>query len=229
MKLPIRLDRTTLALILANLFTILLAVIFNWSFQRVFWVYWWQSAIIGFFHFFKIRDLRDFSTEGISLPFSGGKQAQENEETKKFAALWFAIIFGGSMLCFAAFMIFLSAFGSIKAALVGSSAIESQDGGLIDFLMTLAAIAVFFITHLSAYRFYKNKPTKRRNILDVTWGGGLWRIVPMQLAIILFFFLSFYFVSTSLVLVFFLLIKTAVDVITHNFEHAWQWQPEGNI
>lgn len=56
---------STVILILANILTIVFAVVQKWDIGDVVWIYWTQSIIIGFFHFFYILSQKQFSTELI--------------------------------------------------------------------------------------------------------------------------------------------------------------------
>ena len=66
MKVP-RPDASAVSLLVANAITIGIALVQGWSLAVLMWVYWGQSIIIGFFSFFKILSLRQFSADGFRI------------------------------------------------------------------------------------------------------------------------------------------------------------------
>ncbi len=52
-------DNSVWGLLLANLVTIMMAVMQDWSLLLVMWVYWCQSVIIGLFNFWRMMTLAD--------------------------------------------------------------------------------------------------------------------------------------------------------------------------
>lgn len=74
--LVIRKHASTVTLILANLLTIVFAVVQKWNIGDVLWIYWAQSLIIGCFHFLRILDQKQFSTEGWGLPLTSTRKTQ---------------------------------------------------------------------------------------------------------------------------------------------------------
>lgn len=193
---------STLFLIFANLATIIFAVYYQWSFITVLWIYWCQSVTIGFFNFFRILALKDFSTEGFSV---NGRQPKPTQATKISTAIFFAVHYGFFHFIYA---IFLLAF-TLTAAQSLAAEIDFIIGGAI----------LFFITHLVSFLFYLNRQKPKENIGKIMFYPYA-RIIPMHLT--LFLGGIFFGNASIIVMVFFLLLKTAADVLMHFIEHKEQ-------
>lgn len=85
------LDRSALILLFSNIFVIVLALIEQWPINTFLWIYWFQSVIIGFFHFFRILSLQKFSTENFTI---NNLPQSPTIATKTFTAFFFAFHFG---------------------------------------------------------------------------------------------------------------------------------------
>ncbi|MBU0649417.1 hypothetical protein KJ969_04985 [Patescibacteria group bacterium] len=183
---------STYSLILANLATIVLAVAQGWNFSTLIWSYWLQSLIIGLFQFFKILDLKQFSAKGFKI---NNRPAKPTPGTKYFTAVFFVIHFGG--------------FHFVYSVFLASSARQAEWGSI------LLVSAVFLANHLFSY--FRNREEDRQKIKNI--GTMLFfpyaRIIPMHLTILFGFFL----IGGPISLVFFLLLKTAADVVMHKIEH----------
>jgi heme/copper-type cytochrome/quinol oxidase subunit 4 len=182
-------------LILANLVTIHLAVVEQWPIATILWVYWAQSVIIGVFVFAKIKSLKEFSTEGLTI---NNTPVDLTPETRKNLSRLFAFNWG---FAHAIYALFLGAVVSYPSEILIISMLS----------------AIFFINHLFSFVHYKNKPQKKYNV------GYLMvypyaRIIPMHLTI-----MFGTLVYSPDALVFFMSLKTAADVIMHVIEHRQQW------
>jgi len=67
----LRFDISTKVLILANLVTIIVAVILHWNIRDVMWVYWAQSVIIGSITIFRILLMKHVFAAGFFLVHYG--------------------------------------------------------------------------------------------------------------------------------------------------------------
>src|SRR3989344_2042680 len=201
MKFNLR-DPTTIFLVLANLAVIAMALWLNWNLLDLLWVYWWQSVIIGFFTFFKILSLKDFSTKGLTFSAYVGTNRKEiklGKGANVFVAFFFAFHYGFFHIVYAFFL------GSLP---FGISA---------NFSYVAFAALLFFITHLFSFLYYMKRPKKRQNI-GMMMFVPYKRIVPMHLTIIAGGLLA----AGTVLLVIFFLLKTAVDVAMHSIEHEAQ-------
>ncbi len=199
-------DPTVISLILSNLLAIGFALAFNLNIMAILWVYWSQSVIIGFFNFFRILSLKKFSTEGIKVNY---KPIEATNKTKVMMAFFFAFHYGFFHLVYA---FFLGAF--TFANMTGSPSLSIPDFGYIG----LMAI-VFFANHLFSFRYNRKRDEKKQNIGRVM-GYPYARIIPMHFTIILGGMFLASGTGGTVVLVFFLGLKTLADVAMHLLEHA---------
>jgi hypothetical protein len=165
------------------------------------WVYWSQNIVIGFFNFIRIRELKEFSTEGFSI---NGRPAQPTQETKNHVARFFLMHYGIFHLVYFIFLLVFSRTGWFNRA--DENAFSSADSIYI----ALAAL-VFLGNHVFSYFYNRPRDIGRPNIGTVMFYPYA-RVIPMHLTIILGFFLGSR-------LLFFLLLKTLADVIMHVVEH----------
>jgi hypothetical protein len=180
------------SLILANLVTIVLAVVLSWEFSVVVWIYWFQSVIIGLFQVKKILDLKSFSVKGFKI---AGGIAEENNYTKIRSAVFFLLHYG-----FFHFVYFLFLGRELK--------VES-------FYLILIPVGVFFVNHLFSYRQNRDEEAKKRKNIGTMMFVPYLRIIPMHLIIVF----GFAFVGGAISLTIFLILKTVSDVIMHLVEH----------
>jgi hypothetical protein len=185
------------ALLLSNIIVICIALTEGWNLTTLLWVYWFQSIVIGFFHFIRILQLKEFSTEGFKI---NGQPAQPTRGTKIFTAYFFLFHYGIFHIVYLVFLLtgtFTNTYGE-SLNLTESKAI-------------LYAALVFFINHLFSFFYNRPRDTKKQNIGALMFYPYA-RILPMHLTIIL----SSLFTSA---LLFFLVLKTFSDILMHVIEH----------
>jgi len=88
---PFYSDSSLWALIVSNLAIIVWALIEGWSLSPLMWIYWCQSAIIGFFWFFKIWGLKEFSTKDFKI---NDRPVAPTKATKNQTAVFFLVHYG---------------------------------------------------------------------------------------------------------------------------------------
>jgi len=184
-------------LLLSNIATIFFAITKNWNLATIMWVYWFQSITIGFFHFIRILQLKEFSTTGFEI---NGQPAQPTQGTKLLMAFFFLFHFG---LFHCVYSIFL---------LIGTFTKEYGDTlNFAEVKYILLTALLFFINHLFSYLYNKPRDTKKQNIgLLVFYPYA--RVIPMHLTIISA-------PSFGGALPLFLTLKTVADIIMHIVEH----------
>lgn len=194
-----KLDSSTTLLVLSNIITIILAVLFNWNIMIVLWVYWLQNIIIGFFTVLK-------------MIFYGKKQKTGLTFLTVFYTGFFIFHYGIFHLVYAGFLGSFTTFALLFGTLDLMSLLELFPIGMM-----------FFLTH--GYSFYKNymqKPSDFRyfkNAKEIMFQPYI-RIIPMHFTIILGVFTSFLLpFIPNVQLVFFLILKTVADVYSHLREH----------
>jgi len=197
-------DSSTIVLIFSNLLTIFFALVENWSLLTVMFIYWCQSIIIGIFYFFKILNLKDFSTEGLYI---NNRPVGPTKETKISTATFFAFHYG--FFHFGYFMFLI-------ANPFTRSKLDLQDTFFI-----FLAVATFFVSHLFSFLHNKEKDSKKKPNIGKIMFLPYARIIPMHLTIIFgsFLLISYGGSGMQLVIILFLLLKAVTDVIMHTVEH----------
>lgn len=193
--LLLRFGWSALVLILANFITIVFAIIENWDFGLLIWIYWSQSVIIGISNFIKILRLKDFSTEGFMI---NNRSVAPTERTKIHTAFFFLLHYG-----FFHFIYFIFLFTEYKITA------EYQTF----FFLT---ILVFLGNHLFSLLYHRGREADRKPNIGTMMFFPYARIIPMHLIIIGGFFLA----HSAFAIVVFLGLKTLADLIMHAVEHS---------
>lgn len=194
-------DWSLWVLLLSNGVTIVLAVTQNWNVLALMWIYWCQNIVIGFFNFLRIRQLKQFSTEGFSI---NGRPAQPTQETKTYVARFFLLHYGTFHLVYFIFLLVFSLTGMLSNA--DGNALNSAD---LKYILPTALL--FLGNHVFSYFYNRPRDTGRQKIGTLMFYPYA-RIIPMHLTIILGAFLG-----GGLLL--FLVLKTLADAIMHVVEH----------
>ena len=192
-----RADRSAAFLILANLVTIVLAVVQEWDIRDVMWIYWGQSVIIGFFNWRRILDLKQFSTKGLLI---NDQPVEPTRQTQLHVAWFFLLHYGFFHL---AYFMFLS---HEKEPLAGARV-----------LVVAACIIVFLVNHGFSYWHNRHRDMKRTPNIGTIMFFPYARVIPMHLTIL---FGSHSAKGSAGELILFLGLKTLADVIMHMVEHA---------
>ncbi|MFH1506696.1 MAG: DUF6498-containing protein [archaeon] len=201
------------SLLAANAITIVLAVVYEWSIWTVMMIYWWQSIIIGFFHFLRLLKLKNpyigpgskaykYQQGKGFVPVSDAKKNSLVTGMKVFTAVFFLMHYGGFHL---GYLFFLTIFSYIKGGGIFSG----------DTVAIALAVAIFFINHLFSFRKNLERDAKKTQSIGKMMFLPYARIIPMHLTIIF----AFFFLDSIAGLVFFLVLKTIADVIMHRIEH----------
>lgn len=198
---------STWVLIISNFSIIIFTIADDIGLLQILWIYWIQSVIIGVFNFIKITSLKEFSTEGFK---QGGKRVPETSSAKYSTAFFFLFHYGLFHLVYAVFL------SSGLKIFFGSN---NTDTGPT--YIYYAAI-IFLINYIIEFIYYLRERESRPN-LGKTMFTPYIRIIPMHLTIILggFFGMigTFFSLDTGLsLIVFFTLLKTFIDIVTHNID-----------
>ncbi|MEM7284448.1 MAG: DUF6498-containing protein [Pseudomonadota bacterium] len=206
-------DYSGLAVIAANVFTIVLAFVENWDIRPLLIIYWAQSVIIGVSNFFRMVFLKDFSTEGLT---SNGEPVPETEKGKWSTAIFFAIHYGFFHVVYAVFVFGAALGGDLDDKFGGTW----EPGSLEQFAMVIA-VAVFAVGHWFSFRTNVEADLKGRPNLGKMMFLPYARIIPMHLTIIF----GFGFGSNRYALLLFLALKTGADWLMHVVEHQVLQKP----
>ena len=180
---------------LSNILTILFAINQGWSVGEVMWIFWAQSVVIGVTNFFRIWNLREFSTGGLTM---NDRPVQENVQGKKSTAKFFLIHYGFFHLIYLVFLFADHPITSIPVA---------------DLILIFAGFGAFGVSH--TFSLVRNAPSefrdKKPNLGAIMFYPYL-RIIPMHFTIIF----GSMFGGGALML--FLLLKTFADAGMHMVE-----------
>ena len=182
------------ALILANVVTLVAALLFRWEVAWLFWPYWIQSVIIGFYARRRMLGLAQFSTEGFT---SGNRPVPENDQGKRSTANFFVLHYGGFHL---GYLVFLLA--------------EHRVSGLWNMSILFACGVSFVLSQRSTYAMQHAADLRGKPNLGKLMFMPYVRILPMHLGIIFGSGLG----SGVFSLVLFTALKTLSDIALDAFD-----------
>jgi len=191
-------DTSTISLLVSNLIVLVLALIQGWDLTTLLIVYWFQSVIIGFFNFFRILALKNFSTENFTI---NDRQVQPTQGTKIFTAFFFAFHYG-----FFHFVYFIFISANLAANLLANQA-------RIDGLYILSGIVIFGVNHFFSFRHNKLVDEQQKQNIGSLMFMPYIRIIPMHIIMI------FGTVLGAGSLFIFLVLKTIADMVMHTVKH----------
>jgi len=189
----IKKDRSAQSLFLANAVTAAIALWEGWSLITVMFIYWWQNVIIGLFNVCKILT---YIGPVSKMPI------QDSRPARVFLAGFFTVHYG---LFHFAYLSFLR-----------------MDARSLDVKYLFVATIAFFLNHLFSF-LYHFKEEGRDADLGKLFFFPYQRIIPMHITIIFGSFIMMLFrnfLAERAVLVFFLSLKTMVDLKMHSLAHA---------
>lgn len=210
---------STWVLVISNLSIIFFAAVDGVSILEILWVYWIQSVIIGIFNFIKMISLKEFSTEGLK---QGNKQVPATTGAKISTSFFFLFHYGFFHVVYA---IFLS---SAFPQFFGSES-RSNSSNFIFY-----AALIFLINYIIEFIYYLKEREPNPNLGKMMF-SPYGRIIPMHLTIIFGGFVGMGGSLFSLdggftLIIFFTLLKTFIDVISHNIgSNNSSWLSEKKI
>lgn len=191
-----RLGPDVLFLLLTNLAVMVLALARGWRMEPLIWIYWCQNVIIGFFAWRRIKKLRGFSVEGLTID---GRPARADPETRDRVAGFFLLHFGLAHLVY--LVLLLSFVEKLSPA-------DSVAAGI--------GVALFLLNHMYSHRHNMNRDLASRPGLGGIYALPYARVLPMHLVIILGLIWG---PESKTGLLFFLTAKTLADLAMHLVEH----------
>jgi len=210
-----------ISLILANLVTIVLAIVQHWDLATVMFIYWAQSITIGFFTVISL-----LGTDNATLAADLGRPIRERGGSGTVSArhVWFY------KCCLAGF--FTLHYGLFHWGYY-AFIVESELFGSVNFSdpNIWFSCALFFANHLYSHIQYRYEGPKGAGFVNEEFFRPYQRIIPMHLtiifgSIIVSALLIFGIDATMPVLVLFLLLKTRSDIFAHLAKHAQQEHPD---
>ena len=210
-----------ISLIVANLVTIVLAILGNWDLATVLFIYWSQSIIIGIFTVISI-----LGADSTALAADLDKPIQERGGTERFSpqlvwlykcglAGFFTLHYGLFHVAYFSFIVESDLFGPVNFA----------DPGI------WLSCGLFFANHLYSHIRYRHEGPQGAGFINEEFFSPYQRIIPMHLTIIFGSIVVlglqvFAIESTMPVLVLFLVLKTRSDISAHLIKHAREEHPD---
>jgi hypothetical protein len=202
------------ALLSANLLTIVLAIIGNWDAATTLFIFWAQSIIIGIF---TIASIIGADTLAIKADMDARHRERGEDivldprrvrKHQYILAVMFFVHYGIFHIAYYDFIINSGMFGPVDLAGPGIR----------------VSCAIFFANHLYSFLYYRTRERRGEEYVNDTFIGPYFRIVPMHLTImagaIVILILGILGITSTLpVLVLFLLLKTAADLVMHLWKH----------
>lgn len=197
---------TAVSLLLANLISFVLAVLFNWGIGVVLFLFWVQGIIIAF-----------FGTLNIATSYFEKNKTKSLLSKVSFVVLGvFAAIFWLFFYSFyLLFIIFLSSTYDSNVVLMNLQ--NLSDPITISFLIS---VLIFILNHAFSYFYYRRRE-------EYTFGNVMGRLIVLHVAIVLGVFVGLFLslitgkglFSIGILLVFFGL-KLLFDLTSHSMQHG---------
>ena len=186
-------------LLLANVITIIWAVVSRWDVATIVWIYWFQSVVIGIFQAKKMLDLKTFLTEGLKI---NNQPVSPTDKSKKNVVSFFVLHYGFFHFVYFIFL-----------------AQVSKD---VIWIAVVYSGAIFFFNHLYSYLSNKNVDRNKVKNIGQMMFYPYYRIFPIHF-IILF---GLFAINHPITLIIFMSMKTVADVYMHAKEHSYDKKTE---
>lgn len=218
-------DKSTKLLLVSNVVTIIIAVIQKWDLNPILWVYWFQSVIIGYFNYVRMLKVENPNEHNLTTNELVVKFIKKHKQTN---ASSFLIIYGWFQ---AAYLIFLIKISHIQ---IKDQIINFNYLILISLISISVCIITFYLNHRTSFNL--NHQEDLRGSINT----GTLMLIPFVRILPMHIITAFAAIQVSgdsysigvfftLVLVFFLSMKTVADVIMHKVEHNYLRKKEIKI
>lgn len=212
---------SAIALVIANFLPLLGVIFFGWNLFLIIFLYWTESAVIGFFNVMKMLTLTNTVKPGQES-YAGIKLATLSRVSffifKIFLVGFFIFHFGIFMLVHLGFIIVLfSPWSPLGAFTNQTSGLTITLPNLI--FQILYPVLLLFVSHgISYYMNFRKRGEYLVATLPVLFGEPYQRIIVMHLVIILSGF-AITFVGRGIgPLIVMVILKTIFDLKSHNKE-----------
>jgi hypothetical protein len=180
----------------ANVITLAMAIMLEWSLGSLLWPYWAQSLVIGFFARRRILALQRFSTEGFRI---NDRPVLPTPDTQRSTANFFALHYGFFHLVYTVFLLTMA---TPRAQ---------------DLPWLTVSLVGFVLSHERSFREHVARDLAGTPNIGTLMFLPYARIVPMHVIIISGALWEE--VASALGLAAFAALKTAADLVMHTVEH----------
>jgi hypothetical protein len=213
-----------ISLLLANIGTIVLAILGDWNPATVMFIYWLQSIIIGIFSVVSILGA-DTAALCADLQKPIDERGGSDRITPRFSLTYKGIMAGFFTLHYGLFHWGYYTF-IVESGLFGT--VDFSDPGI------WLSCGLFFANHLYSHITYRHRGPRDFRYVNEHFFTPYRRIVPMHLTIIfgsiVLVALEIFGISSTLpVLVLFLLLKTYSDISAHLVKHYREEMPDAPV
>lgn len=197
-----RLEVTGKVLLLSNVLSIILAILFSYSLAIIIWTYYLESVMIGFF--------------SVGTMLMTGARHKASLTKAISTAGFFAMHYG---LFHFVYFFFLATFTFMSMDQASAFYMDYSDS-----IYIFLTAGILFLSH--GFSFMKNiirehedpywDPDKR---IDDTFARPYFRILPMHLTIIASGFVLLFVPASTILLMIFMGLKTLMDLVAHQTKH----------
>ena len=198
-------DIPLVTLLFSNIILILFAILLNWDFDLVFFLYWIQSIIIFISICIKIILSKNLKNGFIKI--HSGNRTIVSDMSNIFERVKGAIFLFIVILCF---MLFILVFFFVGLEIDFFAFLNKN------FYNLVLGVIIFLFCHLISLIFFIVNQSDLENLMEKFTD----RLFSMGLFICLFGILFLIFPQRLFLLVIFMIIKTYFDVLTHAQEHG---------
>lgn len=215
-------QKSTRALLLANLVPLVGVIFFGWSLYAILFSYWAENAVIGFFNLLKMWQARgpvflhDGKVTNTPTPGDTPLAGAELEKTRYFLLPFFVVHYGGFMAGHFYFLFSVLPVLSTNNFSLASTLLQSGWSIALTLVSLLVSHGVSYFQH-----FIQGEEYKKTNVV-LQMFAPYKRIFVMHITIIVG---AFVLLLTGgyhpVILILFILIKIWVDTIFHQKSHRW--------
>jgi len=199
-KFKLKWDLPLFSLIVTNIIVIILAIVQNWDYPTLIYLYLAQSVIIGIFHFLKVWLILNKNTSIFN----------NNKFTLSFILIiiiffFFIFVYYQILPILLYFSYCFSLFSPMES---GFTCVASRPNINLYFYL---GIILFFINHLIS--FISNFEKVNNESITKIMLSPIIRIIPIHIILII----GLFFGKSQIII--FLILKSIIDIFTHNYIH----------
>ena len=210
-NLKLKWDLSLLSLIVTNLIVIVLAIVQKWDFPTLIYLYLAQSIIIGAFHFLKMWLIQNKNTS-----------ISNNNDKFTLSLILLIIVFSFFILVYylmlPTLLFFSYCFSLFSPMETGFTCAASTPNINLYFYL---GIVLFFINHLIS--FISNLEKTNKESITKMMFSPIIRIITIHFILII----GIFFVKSQVIV--FLILKTIIDLFTHNYIHKPKLDTEKKV